>query len=140
MRKIRGISRNPRQAPDNSLLSEIVLIIKSSLIAVVITLFCFVIFAVLMTLANLPESFVPPINQVIRVLSIALGGAFAARSAGSKGWMKGALTGLLYMIWAIIISSLFFEGSSSFNAQLGLDILMGLIVGAIGGAIGINLK
>ena len=50
----------------------------------------------------------------------------------------GALTGLLYIGWAFIISGIF-GGGMPCDTVLLSDILLGIVVGAIGGVIGINI-
>ncbi len=115
------------------------IIIKSSIIAVIMTLLFFIIFAIVMKIGNLDETIIPPINQAIRIISIALGGAFAARASNVNGWLMGALTGIMYMLWAFLISALFGH-RMTLDRIVVSDIVMSFIVGAIGGIIGINLK
>lgn len=113
-------------------------IIKSSLISVIITLVCFIIFAMAIRLLDLQETLISPVVQVIRTVSIAFGGFIAARVNRKQGWLRGALTGLLYILWAFIISSLF-GNKIDMGSLVFSDILLGLIVGAVGGIIGINI-
>lgn len=124
---------------ENSVIHNFLVILKASLFAVIISLICFVLFALVMKLANLQESIIPPVNQAIRIVSMVVGGAAAARSSKSKGWLKGALTGLLYIVWAFIISGIF-GGGYIFDTVLLSDVLLGIVVGAIGGIIGINIE
>jgi putative membrane protein (TIGR04086 family) len=114
------------------------LILKGSLLAVIITLLCFIVFAIIMKFANLGEDVIGPVNQVIRVISIAIGSALPAKVSKNKGWIKGAITGGLYIVWAFVISILF-SNHVSFDSILLSDVLLGLIVGAIGGIIGVNI-
>ena len=89
--------KSSSQPVENSVIHNFLVILKASLFAVIISLICFVLFALVMKLANLQESIIPPVNQAIRIVSMVVGGAAAARSSKSKGWLKGALTGLLYI-------------------------------------------
>jgi len=136
MRKYR---RSSAQADTGSLLSLVIVAVRSSLIAIVLSLLCFLIFAIVMKIGNFEETLISPGIQVIRVLSITVGGVVAARSTTAKGWLVGALSGILYMVWAIFIS-LLFGGGISLNSLLLSDMLLGLIAGLVGGMIGINLK
>ncbi|HHW70577.1 MAG TPA: TIGR04086 family membrane protein [Clostridiales bacterium] len=115
------------------------IIIKSSIFAVIITFLLFIIFAIAMKIGNLDEKIIPPTNQVIRIISIALGGSMAAKASKVRGWLKGGITGIMYMFWAFVISALFAQ-SIIFNRVVLSDIAMSFIVGAIGGVIGVNLK
>ena len=123
----------------NSLAIDAMVIIKSSIAAVIVTLLFFIIFSVVMKIGNLDEGVISPTSQAIRVMSIALGGAIAARASNAKGWLKGAMTGVMYILWAFIISALFGH-RISLNKVVISDIGMSFVVGAIGGIIGINLK
>ncbi|NMA95466.1 MAG: TIGR04086 family membrane protein [Clostridiales bacterium] len=131
--------KNVDDVMGTTLISNIIIVIRSSIVAIILTLLLFIIFSIVMKVGNLTEDVIPPISQVIRVTSIAFSGALAARSSKSKGWLKGALTGITYMLWAYIIS-LLFGNKISLDSIAISDIGMGFIVGAIGGIIGINLK
>ncbi|HZK35086.1 MAG TPA: TIGR04086 family membrane protein [Bacillota bacterium] len=124
---------------DNSLLQEFLYVFKGSVFAVIITLIFIIIFSVVMELTELHDSIIQPVVQVIRVFSIVFAGAYAARLTRSKGWLKGAATGLLYILLVSLISILF-GGKVNFDRVLLSDTIMALVTGAIGGAIGINLK
>lgn len=136
---MRSIKKNSVQVERNSLIYNGLVILKASLLAVIVTLAGFLIFALVMKLANLQETVIPPVNQAIRIISIALGGAIAARSSRTRGWLKGALTGILYIVWALVISAIF-GGKYAFDTVLLSDVLLGIVVGAIGGIIGINIE
>ena len=131
--------KSSSQPVEYSVIHNFLVILKASLFAVIISLICFVLYALVMKLANLQESIIPPVNQAIRIVSMVVGGAAAARSSKSKGWLKGALTGLLYIVWAFIISGIF-GGGYIFDTVLLSDVLLGIVVGAIGGIIGINIE
>ena len=135
---MKSIRKSLAQPEKDTTIHELLVILKASLLAVIITLICFVIFALVMKLANLQETIIPPVNQAIRILSIAIGGVFASRASRKKGWLKGGLTGLLYIIWSFILSGLF-DGKYIFNTLLLSDLLLGAVVGAVGGIIGINI-
>jgi len=135
MKKIRKTSN--RQQPE-SVVNVVIAVLKSSLIAIIITLVFFTLFAVIIKVADMKESIIPPVVQVVRTLCIAFGGLLAARSSRKMGWLKGGITGVLYILFAFIISSLF--GESNFMGSLILsDLLLGSVAGAVGGIIGVNI-
>ena len=135
MRKIRKTSN--RQQPE-SVSNAIIAVLKGSLIAIVITLVFFTLFAVVIKVADMQESIIPPVVQVVRTLCIAFGRLLAARASKKMGWLKGAITGILYIFFAFVISSLF--GESNFMGSLILsDLLLGAVAGAVGGIIGVNI-
>ena len=83
------------------------------------------------------ETIIAPVVQVIRTLSIVLVGMLAAKS--SKSWMaKRGITGVVYVLFAFMISPLF-GGSILMGSIIFSDILLGVIAGAVGGIIGVNV-
>lgn len=113
-------------------------ILKCSLVAIIITLITFLIFAVIIKVGDMQENVISPVVQVIRTLSIAFGGMSAARTNKKRGWLKGAITGVVYILWAFIISSLLGDRTIMHSLILS-DILLGIVAGAVGGIIGVNL-
>ena len=136
MKKARKI--NSKQE-ENPLLQDVMLVSKGSIFAVIITLLFIILFAFVMQLSSLSETIIRPVVQVVRILSIALGGAYAARKTSNKGWLKGAVTGIGYVILVSIIGVIS-GGQFAFDRILLSDALMALVVGAAGGAIGINIR
>ena len=124
---------------ENPLLQDVMLVSKGSIFAVIITLLFIILFAFVMQLSSLSETIIRPVVQVVRILSIALGGAYAARKTSNKGWLKGAVTGIGYVILVSIIGVIS-GGQFAFDRILLSDALMALVVGAAGGAIGINIR
>ncbi len=136
MKKARKI--NSKQE-ENPLLQDVMLVSKGSVFAVIITLLFIILFAFVMQLSSLSETIIRPVVQVVRILSIALGGAYAARKTSNKGWLKGAVTGIGYVILVSVIGVIS-GGQFAFDRILLSDALMALVVGAAGGAIGINIR
>ncbi len=135
MRKIRKSSG--KQQPE-SITQDIIAILKSTLIAIIISLICFTLFAVIIKVADMRETVIPPVVQVVRTLSAALGGLLAARASRKMGWLRGGITGVLYILCALLVSSLF-GGTVFMGSLIFSDILLGLVSGAVGGIIGVNL-
>ena len=110
---------------------------KSTGISVVITLAAVLLFAFLIKIFSIGSSVITPVNQVIKALAIFVGCLFSLHT--SKGWLKGALSGiavilLTYFIFAII------AGEISFGVSNVIEILFGGIAGAISGVIAVNLR
>ena len=135
MKKMRKASS--KQQPE-SIVYDIIAVLKSSLVAIIITLICFTLFAVIIKVADMQETIIPPVVQVVRTLSIALGGMLAARASRKMGWLKGGITGVVYILWAFLISSLF-GGSTFMGTLIFSDLLLGAVAGAVGGVIGVNI-
>ncbi|WHH59030.1 TIGR04086 family membrane protein [Petroclostridium sp. X23] len=114
-------------------------VLRGIILAYIITLIIFLIFAVLITYSNFPESAIPTVVVATTVLSIMIAGANVARKARNRGWFNGAISGATYMIVLYFISCLALTGFV-FDKYVIYMLILGLFTGAFGGIIGINLK
>ncbi|KPU44991.1 hypothetical protein OXPF_14690 [Oxobacter pfennigii] len=119
--------------------NRIVVIGKSILIAYIISIVFLLIYGVLLTLTNISETTLPTAVMVITLVSIALSGIYSAVKSESKGWLNGALVGILYMLILFMLGMLFKTGILIDNLIL-FRIFMGFVIGSLAGIIGINLK
>ena len=112
-------------------------IAKAVLAAVLISLVFVLAFTVIIQLFNLPLNVVKPVNQVFKIVSVALGGIIFIR--GDKGLLKG----IIYGIFAVIITYLLYgliSMSLSISWTFALEVLIGAVAGGISGVIGVNIK
>ena len=112
-------------------------ILKATLAAAIVSLLCALIFSFIIGIFSLPADIIKPVNQVFKILAIALGGVLFIR--GGRGLFKGVIYGVCavlvtYLVFAIISSS--FAVSWLFV----LEIALGVVAGGISGVIGVNLK
>ncbi|MGE4283977.1 MAG: TIGR04086 family membrane protein [Clostridia bacterium] len=114
-------------------------VLKGIILAYMITLVVFLIFAILITYSDFSENAIPTVVVVTTVLSIIFAGARVARKAKSKGWLNGAISGITYMVILYFISCLALTGFV-FDKYVIYMLILGLFSGAFGGIIGINLK
>lgn len=114
-------------------------IIKGCLLAVAISLVGILFFAFIIKLFGLTDSWIKPINQIIKALSIFFGTMFALKKDKKNGLVKGLVIGLVYTISAFVIFSIL-NGAFAFDKSLLTDILFGTITGAICGVIVVNSK
>jgi putative membrane protein (TIGR04086 family) len=112
---------------------------KGLFISILISLILILIYGLLLTYTGISESSMPTVIMVITIISIGLSSIYVAMRVTSRGWLNGAITGLLYMIIVFLISLLFKTGISMDKFIL-FRMLMGFIIGALAGIIGINLK
>ena len=71
----------------------------------------------------------------INLLIIAITGFFAARRVGGRGWLHGAVAGLVFTGLLLLLGSM---GLTISAGTLLLLLLMGIVLGAVGGIIGVN--
>ncbi len=112
-------------------------IVKASSASVIVSLLFVLIFTLIIQLFSLPLGAVKPVNQVFKILSIAIGGLIFIR--GDKGWLKGIIYGFI----AVIVTYLLYGAIShslSISWKFAIEILLGVASGAISGIIAVNIK
>ncbi len=136
---MRTLRRTNAKNNDQRLNQSLVAVTKGTLLAIILSLMCILVLALIIKLANLDDTLIPPINQAIKIISIVIGSGYAAKNSRQRGWLKGSATGLLYILLGFLLFSLV-DGGFSLNRIILSDSLMGIIVGGIGGIIGVNLR
>ena len=114
-------------------------IIKGVGISFAFTLICLTIFSGLLTYTNLSESLIQPVVISVTGISIFIGSFFATRKVGKNGIIKGISVGLIYILLIYIISSVVNGGNFALTIGSIIMILIGILCGAIGGIIGVNI-
>ena len=112
-------------------------ILKASAAAVIVSLLFVLIFTLIIQLFSLSLDAVKPVNQVFKILSIVVGGLLFIR--GDKGWLKGIIYGLI----AVIVTYLLYGAIShslSISWKFAIEVLLGVVCGAITGIIAVNIK
>lgn len=107
-------------------------IFKGVAIAVLITLVSVLIFAFVLSVANLPDKVIKPTNQFIKTLSVLFAVLFTVREGGFL--IKGGLIGLLSAFFTVLIFALIAGSGVTFLTFL-LDLTFGFLTGLISGAL-----
>ena len=131
MKKIEDITKEKN--------SNIIKVIKGSIIAIIITLLALTIYAAILSYTNVAETTMVPVILTITGISILIGSSISSVSIKKKGIVNGALVGLIYILCIYVLSSIFSVGFS-FNINSIIMLLIGVVTGMIGGIIGVNLK
>lgn len=132
-------SANPTtKAPLNENL-DILSVLKGILIAYIITVPTFMLFALLLTNIDFPEKLITPVVVITTVISVLFAGSSATRGLKSKGWLNGGIVGFVYMLVLYFISSLIFNNFVIDKYVITMAVI-GILTGAIGGITGINMK
>lgn len=119
--------------------SSVLVVGKGVLLAFIISIVLLVLYGILLTITSISEASMPTAVMIVTMLSIALAGIYTAIKVKSKGWLNGALVGLIYMV-ILFLLSLIFKTGISFDKFILFRMFMGFVIGALSGVIGINLK
>lgn len=114
-------------------------LLKGSFWALSCALLCILVFAFIIKYTSISTSAIQPINQVIKGLSILVGCFVFGKKVNTKGYLWGAVIGVLFTILAFIVFSIL-DGSFSINLNFLTDLVFGAIMGAFAGIICISLR
>jgi putative membrane protein (TIGR04086 family) len=112
---------------------------KAIILAYIITIPVFIVLALIATYTKFPEKLILPAVIVTTIISILIASSASTSNLKSKGWLNGSLVGLTYMIVLYLVSSIVFK-NFSINEHVITNTVIGVLTGAIGGIIGINIK
>lgn len=111
-------------------------ILKGVITGLLISLGGVLAFALVIDLASLGDSVIRPVNQSIKLFAIF--GGCAAFVKGERGYLKGAITGCLIVLFSFLIFGLIAGSLGDFRSAI-IDIVCGTVMGLISGVISVNL-
>lgn len=114
-------------------------VFKGILAAYIITIPSFLIFALILANTDFPQKLISPAVVVTTIISVLTAGSMSTKGIKNRGWLNGSLVGLIYMVILYIISSMIFK-SFSIDKYVVTMTIIGVLTGAIGGIVGINIK
>ena len=114
-------------------------IVKGVMFALGITIVAVLLLAIVYKFVNMSDATIKIINQIIKILSIAIGVFICLKNDKSKGMLKGAIVGGIYTIISFFVFSILVS-TFSFSFSLLYDILFASIIGLIFGIIFVNIK
>jgi putative membrane protein (TIGR04086 family) len=104
-----------------------------------ITVPIFIVFALILTYTDFPEKFLTPAVMIATVISVLVAGSTATQNIRSGGWVNGGIVGAVYMMILYLASSIVFR-NFNIDFQVITMFVIGILAGAIGGIMGINIK
>lgn len=120
-----------------NLKTDVTDVLKAVLFATLISLAMVLIFAIVIRFANVENKVIMPVNIAIKILSLLIGVMLAFKNS-QNGLVKGAISGLVYILFTFLIfSALTAFKDVSFS---WIDLITLPIAGAISGIITVNLK
>ena len=113
------------------------MVIKGAGLALALSLLLTVIFACILRMSEASGSFVYPITQALKILSVIIGAIAFVR--GEKGWLKGVGIGLAFTALSYLaFSSL--GGDFSLSWLILFELLLTCLASALGGILAVNWK
>ena len=106
-------------------------------LALSFSLLAVIIFASVKTATAVPDKWVRPVNQTIKVLSVALGAFFCVR--GEKGWLQGLGVGALFTALSFLTFSAL-GGAFSISWLIFAELGLAMLTGGVFGALAVNIK
>ena len=113
--------------------------LKSLMLSYGFTFAVFAVFALLLQYTSLTDSIIGTVVFITMVFAIMIAGFTVARRATSRGWLNGAVGGMLYVLILYILGALFVTGFV-FDKHVVALLIIGFLSGAFGGIVGINMK
>jgi len=114
-------------------------IIKGVGIAIIFTFTSLTIFSILLTYTNLSENLIQPVVISVTGMSILAGSFFVTRKIKKNGIIKGITVGIIYIMLIYLVSSIVNNLNFKLNIESIVMISIGIICGAVGGFIGVNV-
>jgi len=114
-------------------------ILKGLLAAYIITIPAFMLFALILANTDFPQRLITPAVVVTTVVSVLTAGSVSTKGIKRRGWLNGGLVGFIYMVVLYLFSSLVYDNFAIDKYVITMTII-GVLTGAIGGILGINIS
>ncbi len=112
-------------------------VLKAVLFSTLISLALVLIFAIVIRFTSIENSVIMPVNIAIKILSVLIGVTIGFKNP-RNGLLKGAISGLIYMLFTFLIFAAL-NGFKDVNFSW-IDLVTLPIAGAISGIIAVNIK
>jgi putative membrane protein (TIGR04086 family) len=112
-------------------------IIKGVIISLIISLCLVLIFALFIKLFSFSDATTKPINYVIKIVAVFVGGFLAIN--GDQGFLKGVIIGVVSLLTAYLLFGVL-GGGLKVGVSVIWEILLGATIGAFSGIIAVNFK
>ncbi len=119
--------------------NKFLLMVKGICISMILSLLMMLVLSMVLSFSNVKESVIMPTVIFISAFSILVSSFLVAKRIENKGMIYGSLLGLIYMLILYLLSSIL-NFDFSLNTNAVVMITFGIVGGAIGGVLGVNLK
>lgn len=110
--------------------SFLLLVFKSALKGVLVSIILVLIFAFILKFINLNDNVISAIDEVIKIISIFVSVISLVKKSPYKILLKSALVGAVYIFITLLVFSAL-RGKLVFNFASVIDILLGAVTGII---------
>ena len=122
------------QKAGNRILPVVIGVLGGLIVSIVFLL----IFAIVMTMKDLPQNAVDPLACVSIAAGSLSGGFLTAKARRSKGLLYGTISGLGFFVVIWVTGALMREAAA--GSLVLIKLLISLAFGCIGGVAGVNMK
>lgn len=112
---------------------------KALMRGIILSIILLLIGCAIFYFGNLPEEYMKTFIWIMTVMSICYSSIYGTFKIGKRGYLHGALIGLIYIIILALVAFLAEKGQLNTRSYLILSV-MALVVGALSGMIGIVLS
>lgn len=112
---------------------------KGLIRAYVLSLILFMVSGLVITYTSIGENVYPILTSIILIISIAYAAIFVAVKLGVRGWLHGAVVGIIYISLIVLLSKVFMD-DYILDRYVLYRYIISIATGTVGGMIGINLK
>lgn len=123
----------------NSPVLSIAHLLKGLIAAVLLTLLCMLLMAIIAVYGQLSDNAILWLNQLIKIAAILTGVTACVGRAGQQGFVKGMALAIIYMICGYVLYLTLGGHGFDVVTMLG-EILLGAAIGGVAGAILANLS
>jgi putative membrane protein (TIGR04086 family) len=112
-------------------------LLKGIILALALSVVLLFIGALVLYFTAVSEKITPYLVFGISLVAIISGSSYAGRKIGSKGWFYGGITGLVFVLFMLVIGLFVLEDASAGWNWL-TKLFLGFVFGAAGGMWGVN--
>ncbi|MCK8823470.1 TIGR04086 family membrane protein [Fuchsiella alkaliacetigena] len=111
---------------------------RGTLISLLLLLIGSILIGVIVSIIDFDDYLVEQALSLFNYLVILIGSFFTGANVSQKGWLNGALVGLVHMLVIFLLALLLLGTAVTLGAFIML--LIGIVTGLLGGMVGININ
>ena len=119
--------------------SKYLIMLRALLVCFITAFIMILVYALLLSFSSISDASMSKVTQTILIISVAISSAYGGKKIGERGWLFGALLGLIFAV-LLIPFGMAFGQVLTLDIYLIAKLLVSAVVGAIGGIIGVNLN